>query len=269
MGSPLLYVTPSSALPALRDLLLLRSYPDLPAHLLLTVRENRFEFEGKTTHEIVFVYEANLADPSLYDREAFVVTEKTGTLPGYWRRLTDFDMASSPLYPEGLLESLSGPRRARAGGTEPTDNLAEWRAWTGKIRASAICAIRRQTQVLAARGYDPARDLHFWFLPGGGMRFGETSEEAVRREVREELGAEVVDLRRLEVLENRFTHDGDPFHAVMFVYEGNFADPSMYERDSFPGEAHGEWETAGWRDLAGFDEEPLFPEGLLELLRGR
>lgn len=39
MGSPLLYVPPSAVLPALRDLLLLRSYPDLPAHLLLTVRE--------------------------------------------------------------------------------------------------------------------------------------------------------------------------------------------------------------------------------------
>jgi ABC-type nitrate/sulfonate/bicarbonate transport system permease component len=39
MGSPLLYVPPSAALPALRDLLLLRSYPDLPEHLLLTLRE--------------------------------------------------------------------------------------------------------------------------------------------------------------------------------------------------------------------------------------
>jgi NitT/TauT family transport system permease protein len=39
LGSPLLYVPPSAALPALRDLLLLRSYPDLPAHLGLTVRE--------------------------------------------------------------------------------------------------------------------------------------------------------------------------------------------------------------------------------------
>jgi len=39
IGSPLLYVPPSTALPALRDLLLLRSYPDLPEHLLLTVRE--------------------------------------------------------------------------------------------------------------------------------------------------------------------------------------------------------------------------------------
>jgi ABC-type nitrate/sulfonate/bicarbonate transport system permease component len=39
LGNPLLYVPPSAALPALRDLLLLRSYPDLLEHLLLTVRE--------------------------------------------------------------------------------------------------------------------------------------------------------------------------------------------------------------------------------------
>jgi len=38
-GSPLLYVPPSAAVPAPRDLLMLRSYPDLPEHLWLTVRE--------------------------------------------------------------------------------------------------------------------------------------------------------------------------------------------------------------------------------------
>jgi ABC-type nitrate/sulfonate/bicarbonate transport system permease component len=38
-GNPLLYVPPSAALPAVVDLLALRSYPDLPEHLLLTVRE--------------------------------------------------------------------------------------------------------------------------------------------------------------------------------------------------------------------------------------
>ena len=38
-GSPLLYVPPSAAVPALRDLVMLRSYPDVPEHLWLTVRE--------------------------------------------------------------------------------------------------------------------------------------------------------------------------------------------------------------------------------------
>ena len=38
-ANPLLAVPPSSVLPALRDLLLLRSYPELPASLWLTLRE--------------------------------------------------------------------------------------------------------------------------------------------------------------------------------------------------------------------------------------
>lgn len=38
-ANPFLYVPPSAVLPALRDLLTLTSYPDLPSHLLLTVQE--------------------------------------------------------------------------------------------------------------------------------------------------------------------------------------------------------------------------------------
>jgi ABC-type nitrate/sulfonate/bicarbonate transport system permease component len=38
-GDPWLYVPPSAVVPAARDLLLLRSYPDLPAHVWLTVWE--------------------------------------------------------------------------------------------------------------------------------------------------------------------------------------------------------------------------------------
>ena len=76
---------------------------------LLTVIENLFEFEGEAWHEIVFVYEASFSDRGLYDRRTFVVTEESGTLPGIWRRLSDFDMASAPLYPDGLLAYLTDP----------------------------------------------------------------------------------------------------------------------------------------------------------------
>jgi 8-oxo-dGTP pyrophosphatase MutT (NUDIX family) len=82
---------------------------ELDELLLLTIIENLFEFEGAASHEIVFVYEASFADRGLYDRREFVVREETGTLPGVWRRLSDFDMVSAPLYPDGLLAHLTEP----------------------------------------------------------------------------------------------------------------------------------------------------------------
>ena len=36
-----------------------------------------------------------------------------------------------------------------------------------------------------------------WFFPGGGIRKNETPEAAIRREIREEVGIELVDLRQI------------------------------------------------------------------------
>lgn len=55
-----------------------------------------------------------------------------------------------------------------------------------RIGVSALIFDEERRVLLAHR-----RDIDWWNLPGGGMEHGETVEEAVIREVREETGLEV------------------------------------------------------------------------------
>nr|MBC7245073.1 NUDIX domain-containing protein [Chloroflexota bacterium] len=62
-----------------------------------------------------------------------------------------------------------------------------------------------------------------WYLPGGGVKKGETVEEATRREAAEELGAELGILRLVGVYTNFYEHKND--HIVVlscadFVLKG-------------------------------------------------
>src|SRR5581483_4149464 len=55
------------------------------------------------------------------------------------------------------------------------------------FRIGVYAVIFNEGRVLLAH----RRDIDWWNLPGGGMETGETVEEAMRREVREETGLEV------------------------------------------------------------------------------
>jgi ADP-ribose pyrophosphatase YjhB (NUDIX family) len=55
-----------------------------------------------------------------------------------------------------------------------------------RIRVSAI--LHWQGRVLLCRQEKPGKE--YWLLPGGGVEAGETLSEALRRELREELGIE-------------------------------------------------------------------------------
>jgi 8-oxo-dGTP pyrophosphatase MutT (NUDIX family) len=54
----------------------------------------------------------------------------------------------------------------------------------------------------------------FWFLPGGRCELMESSHEAIRREIREELGTDGTVERLLWIAENFFTLGDRPFHEI-------------------------------------------------------
>ncbi len=68
----------------------------------------------------------------------------------------------------------------------------------------------------------------YWYLPGGGVKKGETLEAAVRREVREEIGVQLGGLSLLGVYSNFSEYKSD--HIVVFLC-GNFFHDSKAGRE--------------------------------------
>jgi len=142
----------------------------------------------------------------------------------------------------------------------------------GKLRPLAICVFRRDDRIIAAEGYDEVKHETFYRPLGGRIEFGEYSHQTIIRELREEIGAEVTNLRYLGTLENIFTYNGRPGHEIVLVYDGEFVDTSIYEREVVMGheadeEYYGDMKVV-WKSLDFFrrGEAPLYPTGLLEMM---
>jgi len=92
--------------------------------------------------------------------------------------------------------------------------------------------------LMAQRGKEPLKD--WWSLPGGAVETGETLDQAVRREVREETGLEVQPVRMFEIFE-RIMRDGEgatEYHYVLIDYVCRVTGGSLCAGDDV---AHVQW----------------------------
>jgi ADP-ribose pyrophosphatase YjhB (NUDIX family) len=134
------------------------------------------------------------------------------------------------------------------------------------IQVKALAAIIRPENValLVTQGEDGTKDGYARLL-GGSVEFGELAQDAVYREIKEELGSDLTFVSLIGVLENRFALNGVAGHEIVFVFCGELTEQSFYNRKSIPildvPGLHAEWwspETHNSR---------LVPEGLNELLK--
>lgn len=136
------------------------------------------------------------------------------------------------------------------------------------IRVLALAVIRRDDDLLVLVGHDATKDEVFHRPLGGGIEFGETGDVAVRRELVEELAAELDGVRYLGTLENVFTFDGVDGHEVVRLYDATLVNRSLYEREDIVGMEGTVEIPTRWLPLAHVRDgrEILYPTGLLELL---
>ena len=140
----------------------------------------------------------------------------------------------------------------------------------GHIRPLALGIVWRGDDLLVFEGYDRFKGETFYRPLGGGIQFGEHSQEALRREFREEVGSELASVRYLATLENIFVFNGQGGHEIVLVYEASLADRSFYERETFEVHEENAIFIARWMPLHRFrtDGLLLYPDGLLKLLDG-
>lgn len=79
-------------------------------------------------------------------------------------------------------------------------------------RVAGVCLHRGHVLLHRAENDD------FWTLPGGRPVFGEPSDTALRREMREEIGVEITVERLLWFLENFFVYQGQQAHEIACYY---------------------------------------------------
>lgn len=103
--------------------------------------------------------------------------------------------------------------------------------------------IERDERIFATqRGYGEWKD--WWEFPGGKMEVGEAPEDALKREIREELATEIEVGRLLTTVE----YDYPTFHLTMYCYLCNIisGDLSLLEHEDARWLAMDELDSVKW-----------------------
>jgi mutator protein MutT len=71
--------------------------------------------------------------------------------------------------------------------------------------------------LIAKRGANARNEVGKWEFPGGGVKFGETCEDAIKREIREEFGIETEITELLEVVNHILPEENQHWVSPSYV----------------------------------------------------
>jgi len=140
-----------------------------------------------------------------------------------------------------------------------------------RIRPVALCVIWRAGQILVAENIES--DGQVFYRPlGGTIEFGEHSHDTVKREMLEEIKADITHIEYLGTIETIFLFQGQTGHEIMQIYQAEFIDSNFYKQNEINGSELPDGNLpikAIWKSLDEFQGQNaliLVPDGLLDML---
>lgn len=135
------------------------------------------------------------------------------------------------------------------------------------IRVKALAWLQEGSNLFVVKMHDSVKGDDYYRPIGGSVEFGESTRQALRREVMEEIGTGIKIIAEPLILENLFTCDGVIGHEIVYIYPAKFIDPEFTKNRVFQLiEANGEVFEAAWINVSRFldGELRLVPEQLIE-----
>lgn len=136
------------------------------------------------------------------------------------------------------------------------------------VRVKVVGLLIRDGRSLWIEAFDRVTGERYLLPPGGGVEFGERLEEAVKRELLEEIRVDVSEVEMLGFSENFLRFNRWDEHELVFVFaaqcpEGWPADFDPIEIADSGRRQRGHWMTL---DELRSAEARLYPDGILQML---
>ena len=134
------------------------------------------------------------------------------------------------------------------------------------IRPVVLGIAKNNNKLLVSEGYDKIKNQTFYRCLGGGIEFAETSQEALKREFKEELGIDIEIGEYCGISENIFTFRGKKAHEIVLLY--NIKIKNEDYKDRYPMIDDDGNSEAVWIDIDEFksNKKILYPEEIFKYL---
>ena len=127
-------------------------------------------------------------------------------------------------------------------------------------RTSAVIFNDDKTKVLLFN----VEGRKIYMLPGGKVNQKEESIDAIKREVKEELGYEKIDFSFLAVSEEFVVDKGFYNQQINLIYQGILND--RIKELKFKG-LEGDWINFEWVDISNIDNYEIYPKAIKEAIK--